>query len=206
MLFKTLFLFLITMSFTVSADTSFEDATKHLLPGNGNEPSVKVKEAWVKYTCNGPITPRYVYPIRFADIVSFHYPVKLGGNYPSFKELQEQNRSRFEKAQRICSEKRLEMTDRTGWNGQWLGWETVYYESRIIVSEVLISNNLCRQAGAPCATSAQCCSSRAVASTSTAETASKVIAPVLVNTCNQDTNTCEARTAVATSISAELKK
>ncbi len=187
MLTRLFILLIFIFSFLAQADVSFREATRDLV-NSGQTHSIKIKEAWIKYTCNGPITPKGK-AVQIADIVSFYYPVKLTAKYPSIKEMYDQDRSRLVNIEKLCTEKRLAMTDRTGWNGNWLDWNTAYPDQVLKVSEVFITSNACRQVGSPCSKTSDCCQGGS---------AERIPAALLSNTCSKLTNACEKRIAIQT--------
>lgn len=137
-------------------------------------------EKWTKFTCRGPITPIGKTPIVYKDIMVAHFRVGSAG-YLSATALYDQNYLKMQTITDLCSERRWQQMDLTGWTGNgthttFLDWETDHlgYE-RYLISSVEFNPTSLRTLGMPCDKSLTCTSIRG--------------SPAA---CNLTTNTCEA--------------
>jgi hypothetical protein len=139
-------------------------------------------EKWVKYTCRGPVTPKGKVPIIYKDVMVAHFRITADG-VPSAKQLYELNAPRFQAVSDLCSERRWQQTDRSGWTGNaghtsYLDWETDLLYERYIISSVEFNPEFARRGiGSPCDESVSCLQVR---------NGKQRIG------CNSVTNTCEA--------------
>lgn len=179
------FIFLLSTSAVSFADVTFMQATEHLREQRVAAPA-KVYKSWVKLTCFGPLTPIGVTPFVEGEVTSFHYPVPDNKPIYSLKEIQAQDRTRMDKFSRTCTMRRFAQTDLSNFNGDWLGWGSAYFDSKLLKKAVVITNDLCREVGSPCMRTSQCCTraSRSVSNTKSKTSLEKIA-------CNHVTNTCE---------------
>jgi hypothetical protein len=181
-IFKSLSIVL-GLSFSLSsvalANETFMEATKDLRESRIAEPVEEYKN-WIKLTCFGPVTPIGINPMVEAEVTSFHFPVPAGKPVPSLKDIQEQDRTRMDNFARLCTVRRYQQTDLTGFTGLWLDWGTAYYDSKLLKRVVVIEDDLCREIGFPCQSTSQCCNGNNRGMESTDQL-----------TCNVMTNTCE---------------
>lgn len=131
-------------------------------------------EGWIRIDCHGTTTPKQGFPntipISINHVLRMHIQINPQGKMPSMIELRDANPESFLYLTKHCTERRQEMTDLTGYIGNWLDWGTDWSFSHLEYGEQFIYNQSCRELGSPCHNSTQCCGAK--------------------NICNSQTNTC----------------
>jgi hypothetical protein len=118
-------------------------------------------EKWAKFTCRGPVTPKGKTPIVYKDIVSAHFRVG-GDGFPTATMLYDQNYLQLQNVTDLCSERRWQQVDLTGWTGNaghttFLDWETDHLYERYTISAVEFDPKFTRRSlGMPCDKSVAC--------------------------------------------------
>ena len=141
-------------------------------------------ERWIKYTCRGPVTPKGKTPIIYKDVMVAHFRITHEG-VPSAKKLYEMDAPKFQALTDLCSERRWQQTDTTGWAGNaghtsYLDWETDLLYERYTMSSVEFDPSFTRRGvGSPCDEKAACLQNKV-------EFRTNVF-------CNPITNTCETK-------------
>ena len=170
---KILFLIISNLIIFSSASQAKENNIESL--------SAQQPEKWLRLTCRGPVTPAGKTPIIYKDIMVAHFR-NLDNTIPNLKNLATYDNARFQAVTDLCSERRWQQTDLTGWTGinghtHYLDWQTDLLFERYTLSSVEFSPEYSRRTlGSPCDQNLQC-NSRSDGLT--------------VIRCNEITNTCE---------------
>lgn len=173
-----LFLFLATLLFN---SISYAQGARGVDPV---EPiNVLTVEKWAKFTCRGPSTPKGITPIVYKDILSAHFRVGSSG-FPTATMLYDQSFTQLQAVTDLCSTRRWQRMDLTGWTGNeghttFLDWETDHLYERYTLSAVEFDPQTTpRTVGKPCDKTTVCASTRS-------ENLSRVRCNTVLNTCEQ---------------------
>lgn len=153
------------------------------------------KEAWVKLTCLGSLTP-VSSPLgdQIGPVATYFVQANLNEPFPSLFDLRSRYNKFFHRITSHCQETRMAKVNLTGFTGLWLDWGTDTGYTRLEVGEEFIYGPQCRAVGKPCGSSKQCCNLNA-----------KIPRGSLVPYCDSNTNSCQTRRLEIFDVSMEKK-